>query len=136
MRTGEIPIDCVQFRAVSCMRAEQEERRCQLNTLEKESRGREGVRLVKPPRVTSGRYLSTWKDVSTLPAHPKEGEHAADWESALGTRGWQWPKSVTLVSLRALRPSSGEGSDSRCRAPSPERQVQRDWLLYNGAGGP
>jgi hypothetical protein len=41
-----------------------------------------GVRLVKPPRVTSARYLSTWKDVSTLPAHPKEGEHAAEKKSA------------------------------------------------------
>src|ERR1700733_13605053 len=129
MRTGEIPIDCVQFRAVSCMRAEQEERRCQLNTLEKEKWGREGVRLVKPPRVTSGRYLSTWKDVSTLPAHPKEGEHAANWEAAFGIKGWQWPKSVTLVFSR-------EGSDSRCRAPSQESQAPRDCLLYNGAEGP
>src|ERR1700735_4165259 len=118
------------------MRARQEEWRCQLNTLGRESRGREGVRLVKPPRVTSGRYLSTWKDVSTLPAHPKEGEHAADWESALGIKGWQWPKSVTLVSLRALRLNFEEGSDSRRRAPSPEKPVPRDCLLCNGAGGP
>src|ERR1700742_925171 len=61
---------------------------------ERKSRGREGVRLVKPPRVTSERYLSTWKDVSTLPAHPKEGEHAANWESAPAISHRQWRKGV------------------------------------------
>src|ERR1700722_15586959 len=127
MRTGEIPTDCLQFKTVSCYEgtargaAMPTQHSMKRKAGEKEKPGREGVRLVKPPRVTSGRYLSTWKDVSTLPAHPKEGEHAADWESAFGIKGWQWPKSVTLVSSR-------EGSDSRCRAPSPESQAPRDCL--------
>ena len=53
-----------------------------LDVFDRNLLGRERVRMVKSPRVTSERYLSTWKDVSTWPAHPKEGEHAAIWESA------------------------------------------------------
>jgi hypothetical protein len=56
---------------------------------------REGVRMEKAAaRSFYGRYLSTWKDVPTLPAHPMEGVHAADWESGARVRGWQWRKGV------------------------------------------
>src|ERR1700722_17740867 len=102
---------------------------------------REGVRVEKPPRVKSGRYLSTWKDVSTLPAHPKEGEHAASLESRSGRAMLAMAKRCYVASLiRPARRGQGrpcpEGNDSRCRAPFPERQARRDCPQYNGAGGP
>ena len=73
------------------------------------------MRVVKPPRVTSERYLSTWKDVSTLPAHPKEGEHAAI--------GEVWPRRARLAMaqrcyLIALHPGVREpGEEAITDAP-------------------
>ena len=95
----------------------------------------EGVRLVKPPRVTSERYLSTWKDVSTWPAHPKEGEHAAIWESAAGAPRRQWRKGVRRSYPRKEQPLRA-GNDSRRHAQSRETQARRDCLQCNGADGP
>src|SRR5271165_5048081 len=87
----------------------------------------EGVRIEKPPRVTSERYLSTWKDVSTWPAHPKEGEHAAIWESAFGAQSRQWRKGVTTNYLGNEQPHQ-VGNDSRRRVRSREKQARPDCL--------
>jgi hypothetical protein len=68
--------------------------------------------LKRPPRVTSARYLATWKDVSTFPAHPKEGEHAAIgevWLSAFTTgNGAKVLRAVlrTVERLYSLRENS------------------------------
>jgi hypothetical protein len=91
--------------------------------------GIEGVRMAEAAARNIRAISFDVKDVSTLPAHPKEGEHAARKESAFHPQSSQWRESVRTQKRQ-------EENDNRHHVPSPEKPARQDYLQCTGANAP